>query len=591
MNKNKLKSFAPKARNKLRDQITSKALRYGIDFKNKKMLDTDSIEIRAKAKEIEELKKHIAKTSYDETLEHIAYTWFNRFIALRFMEVNGYLVTRPLSASGNFSSPDILTEAQSGTLDASLEVDREKLLGLLSANELESAYQLLLVALFNQFNDSMPYMFEKISDYTELLIPDSLLSENSIIKDIIVQVDEEDWKDVQIIGWLYQFYISEKKDQVFAKKGKVNQDEIPAVTQLFTPHWIVQYMVENTLGKIWLANNPDSKLKEHMKYYIETDEPLEHFPRVTSPEEITFIDPCVGSGHVLVYAFDLLMKIYEERMYDTKDAVVHILTKNLFGLEIDDRATALANYALAMRAMHYYPKFLRRLKISPNVFAMPNLTVDKRELKEYADTMGNDLITNDLIGNLELFREGKTFGSLILPTVANTDDIIESLERKDLRSNLFVRETHEEVLGLLKLMHYLQKEYTCTVTNPPYMGSKGMNKELSDFVKDHYPDSKSDLFACFIERGFVFTKKYGYMAMITMQSWMFLSSYEKLRGKLLKNYSITTMAHLDNMVMGIAFGTAATIFQKQKPNEDTKAIYFKINLDDLDENREIRGLQ
>jgi len=568
MNKNKLKSFAPKARNKLRDQITSKALRYGIDFKNKKMLDTDSIEIRAKAKEIEELKKHIAKTSYDETLEHIAYTWFNRFIALRFMEVNGYLVTRPLSASGNFSSPDILTEAQSGTLDASLEVDREKLLGLLSANELESAYQLLLVALFNQFNDSMPYMFEKISDYTELLIPDSLLSENSIIKDIIVQVDEEDWKDVQIIGWLYQFYISEKKDQVFAKKGKVNQDEIPAVTQLFTPHWIVQYMVENTLGKIWLANNPDSKLKEHMKYYIETDEPLEHFPRVTSPEEITFIDPCVGSGHVLVYAFDLLMKIYEERMYDTKDAVVHILTKNLFGLEIDDRATALANYALAMRAMHYYPKFLRRLKISPNVFAMPNLTVDKRELKEYADTMGNDLITNDLIGNLELFREGKTFGSLILPTVANTDDIIESLERKDLRSNLFVRETHEEVLGLLKLMHYLQKEYTCTVTNPPYMGSKGMNKELSDFVKDHYPDSKSDLFACFMERCLEFTVDDGLMGMINQHSWMFLSSYEKLRIKLLENHKIDTMVHLGarafEEIGGEVVQSVAFVLQKGK---------------------------
>lgn len=568
MNKNRLKSFAPKARNKLREQIAAKALRYGIDFKNEKMFETDSIEIRAKSKEIQELKNRIAKTSYDETLEHVAYTWFNRFIALRFMEVNGYLKTRPLSASGDYSTPDILTEAQSGTLDASMEVDRDKLLELLSANDLESAYQLLLVAMCNQLNDSMPYMFEKISDYTELLIPDSLLSEHSIIKDIIEGVDEEDWKDVQIIGWLYQFYISEKKDEVFAKKGKVAEDEIPAVTQLFTPHWIVQYMVENTLGKLWLANNPDSKLKEHMKYYIETDEPLESFPRITSPEEITFIDPCVGSGHVLVYAFDILMKIYEERMYDIKDAVGHILTKNLFGLEIDDRATALANYALAMRAMYYYPKFLRRLKISPNVLAMQNLTVDESDLQAYAEEMGSDLITNDLIQNLELFRGGKNFGSLITPTIANTDDVLEALQHKDLSSNLFLQATHNEILPIIKLMHYLQKEYTCVVTNPPYMGSKGMNKELSTFVKKYYPDSKADLFACFMERCLDFTVDDGLMGMINQHSWMFLSSYEKLRIKLLENHKIDTLVHLGSHAFeeigGEVVQSVAFVLQKGK---------------------------
>ncbi len=568
MNKNRLKSFAPKARNKLREQIATKALRYGIDFKNEKMLDVDSVEIRAKEKEIKELKERIAQTSYDETLEHVAYIWFNRFIALRFMEVNGYLKTRPLSASGDYSTPDILTEAQSGTLDHSMEVDHEKLLAYLSDNALESAYQLLLVSMFNQFNASMPYMFEKISDYTELLMPDSLLSEHSIIKDIVEDVDEEDWKDVQIIGWLYQFYISEKKDEVFAKKGKVAEEEIPAVTQLFTPHWIVQYMVENTLGKLWLANNPDSKLKEHMKYYIETDEPLENFPKITSPEEITFLDPCVGSGHVLVYAFDILMKIYEERMYDTKDAVEHILTKNLFGLEIDDRATALANYALAMRAMHYYPKFLRRLKISPNVFAMKNLTVSENDLQEYAEAMGSSLITSELIDNLEVFREGKTFGSLIVPTVVNTDDIIEALEQKDLGSNLFIRDTHEEILELLKLMHYLQKEYTVTVTNPPYMGSKGMNKELSTFVKKNYPDSKSDLFACFMERCLTFTQEGGLMGMINQHSWMFLSSYEKLRIKLLENHKIDTLVHLGprafEEIGGEVVQSVAFVLQKGK---------------------------
>lgn len=542
MNKNKLKSFAPKARNKLRNQISVKALRFGIDFKNEKFLETDSVEIREKSSQIKKLKAQIASSSYDETLEYIAYTWFNRFVALRFMEVNGYLKTRPLSASARYSTPDILTEAQSGTLDESLRVDKVKLLEFLGKNELESAYQLLLVSLCNQYNDSMPYMFERISDYTELLMPDGLLSDQSIIKDIVEGVDEEDWKDVQIIGWLYQFYISEKKDKVMGKK--YTQEEIPAATQLFTPHWVVRYMVENSLGKIWLANNPDSKLKDYMKYYIETDEKLEKFPKITSPEEITFLDPCAGSGHTLVYAFDLLMKIYEERMYDTKDAVENILTKNLFGLEIDDRATALANYALSMRAMHYYPKFLRRLKISPNVFAMKNLTVRESELKEYANEIGHNLITNDLVDNLELFREAKTFGSLIIPTIANTDDVLESLKHKDLSNNLFLQDTHNEILPIIKLMHYLQKEYTCVVTNPPYMGRKGMNDVLSAFVKKNYPDSKADLFACFMERCLDFTVDDGLMGMINQHSWMFLSSYEKLRIKLLENHKIDTLVHL-----------------------------------------------
>jgi type I restriction-modification system DNA methylase subunit len=542
MNKSKLKNFAPKARNKLRDQIAAKALRFGIDFKKQTFSDIDSVEIRTKSKQIAELKSALAHTSYDDVLEKIAYTWFNRFIALRFMEVNGYLKTRPLSASGSNSTPDILMEAQSGTLDPSMQIDQSKLLEYLGANQLESAYQLLLLSLFNQFNETMPYMFERIEDYTELLMPDNLLSDTSILKDIVDGVDDEDWKDVQIIGWLYQFYISEKKDEVMGRK--YTESEIPAATQLFTPHWIVQYMVENTLGKLWLVNHPDSKLKEHMRYYIQTDEPLENFPKITSPEEITFLDPCSGSGHVLVYAFDILMKIYEERMYDPKDAVEHILTKNLFGLEIDDRAAALANYALAMRATYHYPRFLRRFTLTPNVFALQNLTVDNDALKEYATEMGNNLISNELIANLEMFREGKTFGSLIVPTVANADDIIEMLEAKNLGSNLFIADTHKEVIAILKLIHFLQKSYTCTVTNPPYLGNGNMNKELGDFVKKNYPDSKTDLFACFMERCLAFTDKGGLMGMINQHSWMFLSSFEKLRIKMIENHKIDTMVHL-----------------------------------------------
>lgn len=547
MNKTKLKSFAPQARNRLREQIVAQALRYGIDFIGEKIEVVDSIEVRAKAPQIEELKSRIATTSFDATLEEVAYTWFNRFVALRFMEVNGYLKTRPLSSSGGYTLPDILGEAQSGTLDPSLVIDHTQLLSYLSDNRLEEAYRLLLLSLFNQFHASMPYMFEQIDDYTELLMPEGLLSEYSITRMIVEGIDEEDWKDVQIIGWLYQFYISEKKDDVFAKlkkNQKITEANIPAATQLFTPHWIVRYMVENTLGKVWMLNHPDSTLKEHMPYYIETEETPDTFPIVSSPEELTFLDPCAGSGHTLVYAFDLLMKIYEERMYDTRDAVEHILTKNLFGLEIDDRATALANYALAMRAMYYYPRFLRRLKLSPNVFAMKNLTVSEDDLQEYAQQMGSSLITDALIENLQQFKHAKTFGSLIVPTVADTEDILESLEQKELSSNLFIRQTHEEVITIVKLIYYLQKEYTVTVTNPPYMGSKGMNQTLSTFVKKHYPDSKSDLFACFMERCLTFTEEHGFMGMINQHSWMFLSSYEKLRKKLIQQHHIDTLVHL-----------------------------------------------
>ena len=570
MNKNRLKAFAPRTRNKLLEQISAKALRYGIDFKKGTISETDSVEVRAKARQIGELRQEIARTSFDETLEKVAYTWFNRFIAIRFMEVNGYLRTRPLSSSEGHITPDILAEAQSGTLDPSLNIDSARLRELLGANELESAYQMLLVALFNQLNESMPYMFEKIDDYTELLMPDNLLSQSSVIRDIVEEVDEEDWKDVQIIGWLYQFYISDKKAEVDAnvKRGrKVTEAELSPKTALFTPHWIVRYMVENSLGKLWLANHPDSGLREHMRYYIETDEPLENFPKIDSPEEITFLDPCSGSGHILVYAFDLLMKIYEERMYDTRDAVTHILTKNLYGFEIDGRSAALANYALAMRAMHYYPKFLRRLKITPNVFAIENLTIDEETLREYAGKVGHDLFTADLVENLETFRHGRTFGSLIVPTVAGADDIAQRLDGMNFNDDLFMRDAHEEVKALVRQMGYLQKQYTCTVTNPPYLG-KGMNEDLKSFVKKHYPDSKSDLFACFMERSLDFTVDGGLMGMINQHSWMFLSSYEKLRKKIIENHKIDTLVHLGprtfEEISGEVVQSVAFVLQKGK---------------------------
>jgi len=347
-------------------------------------------------------------------------------------------------------------------------------------------------------------MFESIADYTELLLPDDMLSPNSIRAKVVKAMDDESCKDIEIIGWLYQFYISEKKDDVFAmlkRNKKITPSNIPAATQLFTPHWIVKYMVENSLGKLWMLNNPDSSLKEHMRYYIEPDEENESFLRLSTPEELTILDPCCGSGHVLTYAFDLLTRIYEERGYSKSTIPSLILENNLYGCDIDKRAATLANFALTMKARLYHRRFFRKAT-KANVL----------ELQEYDDC-----------------KNIKNFGSLLTP--AETD------------------EEAEGVFGAVSAEYTLQKEilsseFSCVVTNPPYMGSKGMNKELSDFVKKMYPDSKSDLFAVFMERTLELTKPHGFMSMINQHSWMFLSSYEKLRVKIIKNHKIDTLVHL-----------------------------------------------
>jgi len=319
-------------------------------------------------------------------------------------------------------------------------------------------------------------------------------------------MSEEDCKDIEVIGWLYQFYISEKKDDVFAmlkKNKKITPSNIPAATQLFTPHWIVKYMVQNSLGKLWMLNNPSSTLKDSMKYYIENEEETTTFIKVTSPEEITFLDPCRGSGHTLTYAFDLLTKIYEEEGYNKSEIPSLILQNNLFGCDIDKRASVLANFALTMKARQYHKRFFKK-DVKPNIV----------ELEDYGS---------------EEFAGIKNFGSLLVPhSNASFDDGIfgQSSREYDIQKKI------------------LSSEFHCVVTNPPYMGSKGMNKELSDFVKKRYPDSKSDLFAVFMERTLELTKPHGFMSMINQHSWMFLSSYEKLREKIIKNHRIDTLVHL-----------------------------------------------
>jgi len=556
-----LKIFSQGARKKLLESV-------GVRLDA--ILKLDTIEVREQEAAVRALKEEIANRSREEVIKYVAYVWFNRFCALRFMDVNNYSIIGVVSPAQGFIQPEILQDAKQGHIPDELSryISKKHAFDLLqgntpSRNAEQEAYKLLLVGVCNYYNTSMPFMFEKIADYTELLMPEDLISESSILTDVRNAMTEDTCKDIEVIGWLYQFYISEKKDEVFGnlkKKKKIATEDIPAATQLFTPHWIVQYLVENSLGRLWMLNNPDSRLINSMEYYIRPDEEnREEFLKINSPEEIKVCDPACGSGHMLVYAFDILYKIYEETGYDAKEIPSLILQKNLFGIEIDERAGELAAFALMMKARGIYKRYFTR-GIQPNIKVLRNFSFENEELKEYMEFVGENLFTAPLRDTLRQFENAATFGSLIIPKVQDIEDVYRILKEKNLSEQLFLKPTHEKVLKILEQADYLSQKYQVVIANPPYMGGKGMNDRLKGFAKDKFPDSKSDLFAMFIERGFNLVVKLGFNAMVTMQSWMFLSSYEKLREKLLNEMTIECIMHMENMVMGIAFGTSATVW-------------------------------
>ena len=506
MNKSALKRFATTMRRELISVVQTK-----VDFllsdaykENLALYDTNK-------KYINQIAERYSKDGED-FIEEVAYTWFNRLVALRFMDANGITLAQTISTTKEQPIPHIFVDAKAGNIDDDLNLNRELFFDLIDKKVAgvkdsdNQAYKMLFISVCNYYGKLMPSMFEEISDYTELLLPEDMLSPNSLRAEVVEAMSEEDCQDIEVIGWLYQFYISEKKDDVFAmlkKNKKITPANIPAATQLFTPHWIVKYMVENSLGKLWMLNNPNSTLKEKMKYYIENEEETTTFIKVEKPEEITFLDPCCGSGHTLTYAFDLLTAIYEEEGYNKSDIPSLILENNLYGCDIDKRASVLANFALTMKARQYHKRFFRK-DVKPNIV----------ELEDY----GSDE-----------FAGIKNYGSLLTPQGDATFD-----------DGVFGQSSREYELQKM----ILSDEFHCVVTNPPYMGSKGMNKGLSDFVKKRYPDSKSDLFAVFMERTLEMTKLHGFMAMINQHSWMFLSSYEKLRVKIIQNDRIDTMVHL-----------------------------------------------
>ncbi|AMP93471.1 BREX-1 system adenine-specific DNA-methyltransferase PglX [Legionella pneumophila] len=582
METTKLKKFAQLARRMLREQVSAKL---------KFVLIENSAARREGAEAIKKLEEAIERYDKDQVIERVAYTWFNRFCALRFMDVNCYTRIGVVSPSKEQFQPEILAEAKMGHIDEQMVPDmvRKNIFALLegrspSRDPQGEAYRLLIVAACNFFHRSMPFLFQRIDDFTELLMPDDLLSSNSILTYTREAMTSDNCKDVEIIGWLYQYYISEKKDEVFEglkKNKKVTPENIPAATQLFTPHWIVRYLVENSLGRLWLLNRPDSKLVERMDYYIKSEQQETDFLKIDKPEDIKICDPACGSGHMLTYAFDLLYTIYEEEGYEPTEIPEKILTHNLFGIEIDERAGELAAFALTMKARAKQRRFFNK-GVKPNICVLENVHFEEGELNDYIDYVGQEIFTPPLLTTLSQFEESDNFGSLIRPEMTEVKGLLESLETKDLGGDWIYKTTHKKILQALQQADYLSPKYHVVIANPPYMGGKGMNGRLTAWAKDNFPNSKSDLFAMFIERGMGLVHRYGYSAMVTMQSWMFLSSYEALRIKLMDLTAIESMAHMANMVMGIAFGTAATVW-KVGGYTNTIGSYCYVEYEDLGE--------
>lgn len=542
----KLKRFAQFARRSLLEQVSTKL---------KLVLAENSVARRESTEAIKKLEEAIKGHDKEQVIERVAYIWFNRFCALRFMDVNRYNRVNVVSPadSGQFQ-PEILAEAKMGHIDEEMVHDkvRQQIFALLSGSAPSrdpqgEAYRLLVVAACNFWNKAMPFLFQRIDDYTELLMPDDLLSGNSILSLTREAMTPDACGDVEVIGWLYQFYISEKKDKVFdglKKNKKITPENIPAATQLFTPHWIVRYLVENSLGRLWLLNRPGSKLIEQMDYYIKPEQAETDFLRITKPEEIKICDPACGSGHMLTYAFDLLYAIYEEEGYDPAEIPEKILTNNLFGIEIDERAGELAAFALTMKARAKQRRFFNK-GVKPNICVLENIHFDEGELKSYMDFVGRDLFPVQLISTLRRFEEADNFGSLIRPDVTDVDGILRILESKDVSGQLFLSPTHQKVLQALRQADYLSPKYHVVIANPPYMGSKGMNGRLGAWLKENYESVKSDLFSAFVMRNTELTLLKGHLGFMTPFVWMFISSYENLRLFLINQKTITSLIQLE----------------------------------------------
>lgn len=611
METSNIKNYAPKARVAFMDAVAKRLNTFGISANKRGELQVVDALVQGSVLQIgdnnfdsklaparQRLVERSEQLGYAQLVEQVAYTWFNRLCAIRYMEIHSYLDHgfRVLSHPNGDKRFEILDHAQDAAED--LGLDRDRIIDLMLAGDKnEELYRELLLGQCHKLHEAMPFLFESLNDETELLLPDNLTRTDSILRGLVDSIPEEDWQQVEVIGWLYQFYISDKKDEVIGKV--VKSEDIPAATQLFTPNWIVKYLVQNSVGRHWLQTYPDSPIKEEMEYYIEpaqqTDEVNEQLKAITpdsiDPESIKVLDPASGSGHILIEAYNVLKAIYEERGYRSRDIPKLILENNLYGLDIDDRAAQLSGFSLMMMARQDDRRIFSR-DVQLNVLSLqetghldlPKLWQDLNLSGEFASGQMQDMFGGDLDlssfeadnryqllqRNIGRFEQAKTFGSLIEVPATEYDalqELYESLCQLAEQGDSIQRAAVSQIIDVVHQALILSIRYDAVVANPPYMGSRGMNSELKQFTKREFPDSKSDLFAIFMERAFTLLSKYGFNAQINMQSWMFLSSYEKLRDSLLENQTLLTMAHLGARAFGQIGGevvqTTAWVIQKE----------------------------
>jgi hypothetical protein len=541
MDTNNLKKFAQETRRKLLEQVGAR-----LSF----VLNADSAELREKTEQVKQLREELNKISKEQLIEKVAYTWFNRLMALRFMDANDYqpLGIRVITPKDGYTTPELLDEAKRGNIPDELRVNKQKVYDILdnripSTNPQNEAYKELLIASCNHLNDVLPFLFERINDYSELLLPDDLTSDFSIVTDVRNGMVIEECQNVEIIGWLYQFYISEEKDRLINAKKVYKSYEIAPVTQLFTPKWIVQYMVDNTLGQFWKEARPKTQILKHLEFYIKPENE-EIIPKreVRSPEDFTFFDPCVGSAHILCYAFDVYYKIYEEEGYNLTDVPELIITKNLFGIDIDERAAQLACFALMMKGRQNDRRFLNR-GIIPNIISFQNFETYPK------------------------FINAKTFGSLI-------KIISDDLNEIEIEENSLFEDQQQQ---LKKQASYLANKYDILVTNPPYLNSSYMEGELKRFIEGQYNSTKSDLFACFLMQAIYLTKAEGLIGYISPFVWMFISSYEKLRDFVIENTTISSLIQLEYNAFEPACVPISTCVLRNKNILEYRGSYIKLS--------------
>ncbi len=589
MNDTAIKNFCIWARRELIAQVAIQAQRFGIRPDGYEPATIDVVEGRLlnaqeKRQRAELLERFKGVSSedyqavYEKLIDEAAYIWFNRMIAIRYMELNDRLPAhvRVLSADDGSFRPQVIREALDVQIDG---LDPERISALIDRADDEALFRYLFLAQCQELSACLPDVFEPVGAAMELLLPEQLLRSGSVIDHLVTDIPEADWLNgVEIVGWMYQYYVSERKDEVFAafKKGaKADASALAPATQLFTPEWIVQYLTQNSLGRLWVQTHPQTQLPDEMPYYIPDEEAGEATLDQISPEDISVIDPACGSGHILVYAFRLLAAMYEEAGYSRRDIPRLILKNNLTGLEIDPRAAALASFALSMTACEWDSRFLRREdKPNPNIVCLKPVDFSDGELSDLPLLAARKQLL-DAMTHMDLC------GSLFVPDVADfaaLESAEGELAAREAAGDVFAHGLLEKVQTMLNNCKPLAQTYDCVIANPPYMGSKNMDKWLSDWTKKHYPDSYRDLCTCFIERGFSLSKKDGYSAMITMQSWMFLGSFEDLRNKIIGQHTITSMAHLGTRAFGAIAGevvsTTATVYCNNLTN--IQASYLRL---------------